>query len=137
MGRAVADVMSTHIDHFSPSTSCLVAWGFMYRTGAEHVAVLNDAGHVVGVVSRQDIAMSWADHDVIPSRRTLGALLFGRARPKVGPQTPVERAAQVMLDSQADALPVVNQDGTLAGVVSAHDVLAMVAELERPRVVEA
>jgi len=56
-------------------------------------------------------------------------LLRFRARPRVLESDSVASAARAMLDAHVDALPVVDEDGRLTGLISAQHCIELVAVL--------
>ncbi|RIQ18235.1 CBS domain-containing protein [Jiangella rhizosphaerae] len=127
MSVTVAEVMSRRVEVLDPSAACLTAWEFMRRTGSGHVAVVSHTGRVHGVVSLEDVAIAWCERGDPPFRETLGELLLGRLRPRVRDDAPVGLAARILLDSGFTALPVLDANRSLVGIVSERDVLAAVA----------
>ena len=45
-------------------------------------------------------------------------------------QTPLSRVVEILVDNNITGLPVVNDDGTLAGIISEKDVLSLVYDSE-------
>jgi len=45
-------------------------------------------------------------------------------------QTPIYEAIEILLDSNITGLPVVNEDGTIAGIISEKDVLELLSDLK-------
>ena len=45
-------------------------------------------------------------------------------------QTPVYEAIEILLDNNITGLPVVNDDGTIAGIISEKDVLVLLSDLK-------
>jgi len=124
------DVMSRVLVAVKPEESPLMAWELMRRAGVHHLPVV-DGRHVLGVLTREQVAASWRGGPEEQSSRRVRDLLGCGTRPRVGPDTPLARVAAVMLDAACDAVPVVAGDG-LVGLVTASDVLAAVAGRARP-----
>ncbi|MCK2216123.1 CBS domain-containing protein [Actinomadura sp. ATCC 31491] len=118
-------VMSRILVAVEPGESPLMAWELMRRAGVHHLPVVS-GGHLVGVLTREDLAASWSGGPWEQSARQVGALLTGERRPRVAPGTPLPHVAAVMADSGCDAVPVVGEHG-LAGLITARDVVAAVA----------
>ena len=45
-------------------------------------------------------------------------------------QTPIYEAIEILLDNNITGLPVVNEDGTIAGIISEKDVLELLSDLK-------
>ncbi|MEV0590735.1 CBS domain-containing protein [Nonomuraea cavernae] len=124
-------VMSRALVAIRADESPLMAWELMRRSGVHHLPVV-EGRHVVGVLTREDVAVTWSGGPQEQSDRQVGSLLGREPRPRVGPDTPLARVAAVMVDSGCDAVPVVSRSG-LVGLVTARDVLSAVAGRIDPR----
>ncbi|MEO3886712.1 CBS domain-containing protein [Nonomuraea sp. B5E05] len=126
-------VMSRVLVAVKQDESPLIAWELMRRAQVHHLPVLEGAD-VLGILSREDLAASWSGSLREQSNRQVRELLTGERRPRVHPDTPLEHVAEVMIDADCDALPVLSGDG-LVGLITARDVLRAVAghvRLEKP-----
>ncbi|MDA0634197.1 CBS domain-containing protein [Nonomuraea sp. MCN248] len=124
-------VMSRVLVAVEPGESPLMAWELMRRADVHHLPVV-EGRHVLGILTREDVAEAWSGGPREQSERQVGSLLAGRRRPRVGPGATLERVAAVMLDAGCDAVPVV-RDGGLVGLITARDLLAAVAGRIEPR----
>ena len=101
--------------------------------------VINEAGRVIGVVSEGDLLVKEAVQadgtSVLAALRhfkeddkavgvTAGDLMTAPAV-TIGPDASVAEAARLMYDRRVKRLPVINRAGTLLGIVSRVDVLAV------------
>ncbi|MBB6349091.1 CBS domain-containing protein [Nonomuraea muscovyensis] len=123
-------VMSRIVVAVRPEESPLMAWELMRRAGVHHLPIV-DGEHVLGVLSREDLAASWSGGPQQQASRQVRSMLGCEPRPRVGPGDPLVRVAAVMVDAGCDAVPVVSGEG-LVGLITAHDVLAAVAGRVRP-----
>ncbi|WP_101784523.1 CBS domain-containing protein [Nonomuraea indica] len=123
-------VMSRIVVAVRPEESPLMAWEVMRRAGVHHLPIV-DNGHVLGVLSREDLAASWSGGPHEQASRKVRSLLGCEPRPRVGPEDPLVRVAAVMVDAGCDAVPVVCEEG-LVGLITARDVLAAVAGRVQP-----
>lgn len=105
-------------------------------TRLNRAIVVDEAERVLGVVSDADVLRSV---DAASTGGVIGALMRSAGRPpggrvtardviareplKVGPQTPIAEAARAMTESRFKVLCVVDQDGTLLGIVDRADLL--------------
>ncbi|QLJ02201.1 CBS domain-containing protein [Streptomyces sp. NEAU-sy36] len=106
-----------------------------WRVGA--VPVLDDAGHVVGVVSEADLLPKeeYRDSDLDRYARTRHLAELAKAEAAtaerlmtapavtVAPDATLGQAARIMARARVKQLPVVGPDGTLLGIVSRSDLL--------------
>lgn len=120
-----ADVMSTPVVTISAQETVWDAWSVLYRSGVRHLVVL-DGNRCVGVIDDRRIALEWP---LGPSRdlaRRVGHMLTGRVR-CVLRDTPVSELARIMLRDRIDVVPVVTSRGDVIGLVSASDLLLVLA----------
>ena len=108
-------------------------------SGVSAFPVIDQAGKVVGVVSETDLLIKEADRASHPGlfaglRRSrdqekaagvTAAELMTSPPVTIGPDEPVEHAAFLMYDRGVQRLPVVDEAGHLAGIVSQVDVLSI------------
>jgi acetoin utilization protein AcuB len=116
----------------------------MQKFRFEHVPVV-DNGKLVGLITRRDLATVFSSR-LDPTGRirdeVLSKSLFVRDVMTTNvrtanPDTPILDAARLMRDARIGCLPVVDPDGALVGIVTATDMLDLVAnwldERERAR----
>ncbi|TMR93617.1 HPP family protein [Nonomuraea basaltis] len=127
---AAAQVMSRILVAVKPDESPLMAWELMRRAHVHHLPVV-DGRHVLGILTREQLAASWSGGPEEQSSRQVRTLLGRERKPLIRPDTPLARVAAVMLDAGCDAVPVLSDDG-LIGMVTVRDVLSAVAGRTRP-----
>jgi acetoin utilization protein AcuB len=124
MSLTVRDVMVTDLVTVRPQESVRHAYRLMRDHRFRHLPVV-EAGRLVGIVSDRDL------------RPVLLSPTLGRARVRelmsetlttVGPETPVEEAASLLVVKKIGCLPVI-ADGRLMGIVTETDLLAVLVEL--------
>ncbi len=121
-----ADVMSSPVVTVSTGDTLWEAWGLIYRSGHRHLVVV-DGTRCVGVLDDRRIVTEWPVGPAMPHRRAVGDVVTGRRRIVVS-TTPVHDVARIMLEERTDAIPVINDRGEAVGLVTASDLLALVAE---------
>ncbi|MEV0584535.1 CBS domain-containing protein [Nonomuraea sp. NPDC050310] len=119
-------VMSRILVVVKPEESPMMAWEIMHRAGIRHLPVMEN-GRLIGILSRDDVLASWYGGPEVQARRQVRALLHGRRMPRAQTGDPLSRIAQLMLDTETDAVPVFAGDGRVAGLVTSTDVLTAVA----------
>ncbi|OIK27793.1 CBS domain-containing protein [Streptomyces malaysiense] len=104
-----------------------------WRVGA--VPVLDDAGHVVGVVSEADLLPKEEYRDLdryggtrhlaeqVKAQAASARALMSAPAVTVTPDATLGHAARVMARARVKQLPVVDPEGTLLGIVSRSDLL--------------
>src|SRR5262249_3047681 len=127
----VADLMTPKVQTVSPGTSLGDAWGLMRRLRIRHLPVVDDIGHLIGLVTQRDLLgaapsmvgepdetvrlrrLGWLSaHDVMETHLVVAA-----------PDEPAASAGQRMMAAKIGCLPVVDDTGDLAGIVTEEDFL--------------
>lgn len=106
------------------------AWARLARADVGQAPVLNEAGTLVGLVSRADLlrgqqlpqdlaeAPAWAQRLAQPV-----ATVMWSPVPSAQPDTGVREAAQLLLELHLPGLPVLDEQGRLQGFLSRSDLL--------------
>ncbi len=135
----VMDIMSDNVFTVSRDAPLKLVAERMLQYGISGMPVVDDAGHVLGVVSETDIlfkersapqrrgVLDWLAHyGEDPPAAKLAARIAGDAMTApavtIAPGRSVAAAATLMLDLGIDRLPVVNGD-ELVGIVSRADLV--------------
>jgi acetoin utilization protein AcuB len=128
----VKDVMSKYIIAATPATDLRAGMEVMDRENIRHLPVVDEDG-VLGVLSRhylQNLVTLANDREeyenlLDQSVESFLATRFTRARDVVvvHPDDSLRAAIDLMLEERLSALPVVDKDGDIAGVLSYVDVL--------------
>lgn len=105
------------------------AWGLMQQQRIRHLLVVL-GGSLVGILSDRDVllrATARADGTVeVPADPV--ALAMTPAVVTCGPDAKVSDLASLMIDRKIDAIPVLGKAGTLIGLVTSSDLLALIHE---------
>lgn len=139
MSATVRDVMTTRVITVRGDASFRDMAAMLGSSGVSAFPVIDQAGKVVGVVSETDLLIKEADRASHPG--LFAGLRRGRDQEKaagvtaaelmtsppvtIGPDEPVEHAAFLMYDRAVQRLPVVDEAGHLAGIISQVDVLSI------------
>ena len=116
----VSDVMSEAVVFVQAESRAADAADVLTRHRINGAPVLGDRGRVVGVVSKTDLL----DPRHQPAEREMRVQdAMTRVVFAVRAHDPVMLAVRLMTDEEIHRALVVNDDGTLAGIVSAMDVL--------------
>ena len=116
----VESIMTRSVITTEPTDTVQSALQVMRKNRFRHLPVVRH-GRVVGIVSDRDL--------VNPDSRTVGEVTRSQLI-SVTPDTPVEVAAELMLQNKIGALPVLEGGGAaLVGIVTQSDLFAMLARL--------
>jgi CBS domain-containing protein len=139
MSATVRDVMTTSVIAVREDTSFKDMAAMLGSSRVSGFPVIDQAGKVIGVVSETDMLIKEADQASHPGlfaglRRSrdhqkaagvTAAQLMTSPPVTIGPDEPVQHAAFLMYDRAVSRLPVVDEAGHLAGIVSQADVLSI------------
>ncbi len=111
----VSDLMTTAVITVHPNEPVAEAREDM-RTGAfRHLPVVDAHARLIGIVSDRDLLRGAANG------KTTIAEVMTRSPVTVGPDRPAHIAAELMLQNKFGALPVIEDDGRLVGVITETD----------------
>jgi CBS domain-containing protein len=124
--RRLTDVMSAPVTMVSTHCPLGDALAAMRVGGLRHLAVVDEAGKCVGVLSDRAIAAAWAaDPGCLTYRRVNTAL--EPTPPLVGESASVMHAARLMRRYRVDAVVVVDPQGMPVGIVTGSDLVGLLA----------
>ena len=119
----VANLMSQPVLTVEVGESLWDAWQLLFVSGLRHLVVLNDDGTSLGVLSDRTILAevpATADH---LSARRVGDVLAMVPLVCVDPTDTPLVAARVMASNSVEAVPVVDRDGRLVGILTESDLV--------------
>jgi CBS domain-containing protein len=116
--RTAADVMTRFPATVDRGVSMGVAWDRLRTTGSRYVVVVDDHQRPVGVLDERTLALEWPPGPMGPHRTPVHTLLRGAPRPRVLGGNELAAVARTMLGAGVDAVPVVDRDGRLYGLVT-------------------
>ena len=126
----VRQLMKRPVRVVQGSTTLIGAREEMVQGGVRHLPVVDAGGVLRGLVSQRDIERALAILAVVGGKRQtldVGDICAGEPL-RVGPNLPAHEAAAMMIESHADALPVVDDGGAVVGIVTATDLIEVARE---------
>ncbi|MGC8856544.1 MAG: cyclic nucleotide-binding/CBS domain-containing protein [Anaerolineae bacterium] len=128
MSHTVRDWMSSPAVVVSAESSVSYAMTLMRRRGIHSVIVdVSEKNPAYGIVTTTDIRDKIVAADRNPAETTVGEIMSGpliTARP----EWTLKECSQVMQQHHIHHLPVVDEHGTLVGIISATDIFMAVEE---------
>lgn len=124
LARTVAAVMRPAAVTVDVGETVLVAWELLQRSGSRHLPVVRPDGRCAGLLDRADVAVACAAPAVSLSGLRVDDLLRGHGLVLVHAEQSVRHAVGLLAYTEAEALPVLADDGRLAGVLTATDIVA-------------
>jgi len=123
----VRDVMTEGVVFLRMDATIVEAWETMHRHGISGAPVLSPQGKLVGIISRADLAD--------PRHRSEGGSgrvddAMTRVVYAVRAEDPLMNAVRLMLQENIHRAMVVNDDGSMAGIITPMDVLRALARVD-------
>jgi acetoin utilization protein AcuB len=124
-----SQIMNRDVVVLSAETSAPIAWRSLLAQGLHQAPVLDAASNLVGLVTERDLLTTFKlerEQSRSPLARHVGDVMIS---PVVcaDPDTDIRRIAQVMLEFDLPAVPVVTETRALLGLVSRGDILRAVS----------
>lgn len=114
----VRDWMTVSVTTVQPRTTARGAAQLMATTGVRHLVVVH-GGRVVGMLSNRDVlpsVVAEADHRSVQDVMSSGPHT-------IAADEPLDAAVRLLLSRHISALPVVDDDGALQGIITTTDLL--------------
>lgn len=142
-GLVVRELMTARPCCVEPETTALDLVRRFHAKGFRHLLVTDPAGRLLGVISDRDV-LRCLGPEKRPNQEALAQLradeLMSTDLVTVSPETPVERAAGLIVEQGISCLPVVS-GGTLKGILTNTDLHIalgrLLQALKRSRAAEA
>jgi CBS domain-containing protein len=117
----VKDVMTDDVKCCNLETNLAAAAKIMWEADCGAVPVTDGQNKVIGVITDRDICIAGATRSrtegEIPVQEVISKTLYS-----CSPNDDVRAALETMRSQRVRRLPVVAQDGRLAGIISIHDI---------------
>jgi CBS domain-containing protein len=125
--RTAAQVMNRCPPVVDQNTSVWGAWGRLRGPDNRHLVVVDRRLRPLGVLEARDLALRWPPGPFDAHRLPIRQLLDGSVRPQARGEDALSIVARAMLAARTDAVPVVDDDGRLVGLVTARHCVELVA----------
>jgi CBS domain-containing protein len=134
MGESIRDIMTPNPRSVESDGSVVDAARVMRDEDVGIVPVV-EGDRLVGTVTDRDIAIRVVAEGRDPESTTVGEVA-SRELVTIDPQQDLDEALRLMARHQVRRLPVVEEDGTLVGIVAQKDVAMHASEEQTGEVVE-
>jgi CBS domain-containing protein len=119
----VGELMSAPVLTVELGESLWDAWQLLFVSGLRHLVVINDEGGTVGVISDRALLSDLPFTPEHMSRRLVGDVLARVPVASIGPDATPGEAARVMRTHATEALPVIDANERLVGIISSTDLV--------------
>jgi CBS domain-containing protein len=120
-------VMSRSPRTIDSQASLFSAWGQLHGGHDRHLVVIDEGVRPIGVLDERDIALEWPPGPLGAHHLPVHKLLRFRTRPRLRAEDDLAKVAATMLGANEDALPVVDDEGRLLGLVTVWHCLELLA----------
>ena len=123
----VGDLMTPEPTTVSPDTPVGEAWRTMTERRFRHMPVVKDGGRLLGIVTQRDllVAARVSERRIDLDDDRPVSELMNREVDTVGPECCAAEAARHMLRTKRSCLPVVDETGTLVGILTEADYMRL------------
>jgi len=118
----VAELMTPDLVVCDPDTNLAEAAKLMWDRDCGILPIVDQLGHVAGLITDRDICMAVATKGRLASRISVTEVASGRVV-GVSPDADIAMALKTMADHQVHRLPVIDDHGMLKGIVSMNDIV--------------
>ena len=131
----VRELMTTNAKACTPTNNLDEAAGLMWDYDCGILPVVTEGGKVVGLVTDRDICMAAKINNRNLTNIAVEDVISGTVF-ACAPEEDVRSALKTMAQNKVRRLPVVDSDGTLAGMLSMNDVVLRAEESRDKKVPE-
>ncbi len=131
--------MTTDLKTAGPEDATAVLDEIFRHNRFHHVPIVNEEKRVVGIISKSDFLYLLRGYTVHETDRFREAAKLRSFKINeimvekvvtIPEDTPIREAVAILAENRFRALPVVNKKSELVGIVTTHDIIDMVNELE-------
>ena len=135
----VSSIMTTDLKTAGPDDATTVLDEIFQQNRFHHVPIVNDEKRVVGIISKSDflyLLRGYTVHETDRFRESAKLRGFKVKEIMVGEvvtireNEPIRKVVALLAENRFRALPVVNSKSELVGIVTTHDIIDMVNEME-------
>lgn len=120
-----SEIMSYPVFTIKAGTSVYDAWSEFSDKMVHHMPVVSDEGLIIGIVSDRDLLKKIiiSGGKIETSKEVTVAEVMSMDVIATSPLTDIRRIAKAMLDNHIGAMPVVDNDGKITGIITRSDIL--------------
>lgn len=123
----VQELMTSNPQTCGPDTNLAAAAMLMWDGDCGTLPVVADGGRIVGMVTDRDICIAAATKHRDASDISVGEVITGKVFSCV-PEADVREALKIMQEEKVRRLPVIDERGSLKGILSMNDVVLKAEE---------
>ncbi len=119
------EIMSSPVITIGPGVTAAEAWTRFNEHGCRHMPVVSGEGTIIGILSERELLKQLiiSDGKVEDARDITVRDIMSPDVIATAPHTDIRRVARAMLEQHLGLMPIINENGGLAGVVTRSDIL--------------
>ncbi len=134
----VSTIMTTDLKTAGPNDAVTVLDEIFKQYRIHHVPIIEEEGKVVGIISKSDFLYLLRGFTVHESDRfresaKMRAFKINEIMHKevvtLHEGEPVKKAVQMLAENRFRSIPIVDDSGSLVGIVTTHDIVDMVNDM--------
>lgn len=125
LNTKVSEIMSTALTAVSPTTPIAQLEKLFQRRGIHHLPVEDRNGKILGIISTDDF--NRYRHSTSPVDLVAQHIMTDNPC-RLSPKVPIGEALSIFLDNRFRALPVVDANDQLLGIVTPYDFLELILQ---------
>lgn len=129
----IKDVMTKDVIYMDSKSTLEEVYNVIKNKKVHQIPITTFGKKVVGIINKK-ILLNLLINDIDSAKETLRKKVEDLYLPEIivaEPETDIKRVVQIMLDSRLDAIPIVDENDILIGIVSKSDILRAVAHLPK------
>jgi acetoin utilization protein AcuB len=129
------DIMSGNLATLPPKASLADAWELVSKKGFRHIPIVSSEGRLVGIVSDRDLLLKAALVSASDQQSDSGFTVDVIMKTKIltaSPYADIRHIARVLFEHHVGAMPIVDEQEKLAGMITRSDILRELIEHHIP-----
>jgi CBS domain-containing protein len=121
----VSEIMTSPVFNITKDLSVQEAWQLFVEKNVHHMPVLSENGGIIGILSDRDILKKLiiSDDKIDSAEDKRVEDIMSTDVIATSPTTDIRRIAKGMLEYHIGAMPVVDEHGTVIGIITRSDIL--------------
>jgi len=129
----VKDIMTRNCISIEENSSLLDVYNLLKENSVSQIPIVSSENKIMGLINKKmilNLLIEDIDNSKYILNKKLSDLYFSDLI-TVDPISDIRRVAKVMIDFKLDAIPVVNEEGVLVGIVSKTDIINAISNIPK------
>ena len=120
-----SEIMSSPVFTTTADVTAIEAWEEFKEKKVHHMPVVSAEGEIIGIISERDLLKKLIiiDGEIETSKNITVKDIMSIEVIATTPLTDIRRIAKAMLDNNVGVMPIVNDDDSIAGIITRSDIL--------------